>query len=169
MADLLKLTPTETVEIRTARPDALEVEATYGALGSPPPRHFHPAQDEHFEVLEGVLRARVDGAERDLVPGEEIDIARGSAHQMWNPGGGSTRVRWLTAPAGRTEQWFRAIDALHRQGRVGRNGMPGPVAFAVMLNEYRDVFRLAGPDWLLRPAFASLAVLGRARGYSPEP
>jgi hypothetical protein len=33
------------------------------------------------------------------------------------------------------------------------------------LTEYRDVFRLAGPDVLLRPAFALLAVAGRARGY----
>ncbi|MDX6625789.1 MAG: hypothetical protein QOE56_778 [Solirubrobacterales bacterium] len=28
------------------------------------------------------------------------------------------------------------------------------------------VFRLAGPDLLLRPALAGLAVIGRARGYS---
>lgn len=85
---------------------------------------------------------------------------------MWNPGAEPARVRWRTTPGGRTEQWFRAIDALHREGRVGRNGMPGPLSFGVMLDEYRDVFRLAGPDWLLRPAFAALAFAGRARGYS---
>jgi hypothetical protein len=44
--------------------------------------------------------------------------------------------------------------------------MPGPLAFGVMLTAYRDVFRLAGPDLVLRPALAALAVLGRARGYS---
>lgn len=169
MADVLKLTPSESLEVRSSGPEALEVEATYGPGGSAPPKHFHPSQDEHFEVVSGAIRVRVDGKERALEQGEQIDIPRGSVHQMWNPGAEPARVRWRTAPAGRTEQWFRAIDALHRQGKVGRNGMPGPLAFGVILSEYRDVFRLAGPDWLLRPALAGLAAIGRARGYSAAP
>lgn len=166
MSDVLTLTPTESVEVRAVSREALEVEAVYGASGSPPPRHFHPGQDEHFEVLAGTIRVRVDGEERELADGDQIDIARGRVHQMWNPGSEPARVRWRTSPALRTEQWFRAIAALHREGRVGRNGMPGPLAFGVMLSEYRDVFRLAGPDLLLRPAFAALGAIGRARGYS---
>jgi quercetin dioxygenase-like cupin family protein len=169
MSDVLKLTPSESLEVISSTPEALEVEATYGPAGSAPPKHFHPSQDEHFEVLSGAIRTRVDGVERDLAQGERIDIPRGSVHQMWNPSGEPARVRWRTAPAGRTEQWFRAIDALHREGKVGRNGMPGPLAFGVMLGEYRDVFRLAGPDWLLRPALAGLAAIGKARGYSARP
>jgi hypothetical protein len=48
--------------------------------------------------------------------------------------------------------------------------MPGPLAFGVMLTEYRDVFRLAGaPDALTRPLLGALAVIGRARGYDPVP
>jgi quercetin dioxygenase-like cupin family protein len=167
MADVLKLTPSESLEVLASGPETLEVEATYGPNGSPPPAHWHPAQDERFEVVAGTLRVRVDGTERDLTPGETIEIGRGSVHQMWNPGAEPARVRWRTSPGGRTEQWFRSIDALHREGKVGRNGMPGPLAFGVMLSEYRDVFRLAGPDWLLRPALAALGSIGRARGYSP--
>jgi hypothetical protein len=45
--------------------------------------------------------------------------------------------------------------------------MPGPLAFGVLLTEYRDVFRLAGPDRLLRPALALLGEIGRRRGYRP--
>lgn len=169
MADVLKLTPTESLEVRASTPEALEVEATYGPDGSPPPKHFHPSQDEHFEVLAGTLRVRIDGEERELGAGEEIDIGRGRVHQMWNEGSEPARVRWRTSPGLRTEQWFRAIDSLHREGKVGRNGMPGPLAFGVMLREYRDVFRLGGPDWLLRPALAVLGAVGRARGYSAMP
>ena len=36
------------------------------AGGSPPPAHFHPAQDEHFEVLAG-LTVRAGGEERILL------------------------------------------------------------------------------------------------------
>jgi hypothetical protein len=78
-------------------------------------------------------------------------------------------VLWQTRPALRTEEWFRSIDALHREGRVGRNGMPGPLAFGALLSEYDDVFRLAGPRPLVKAAVAVLGALGRARGYKPDP
>jgi quercetin dioxygenase-like cupin family protein len=164
----LKITPTESVTVRKSKPEVLEVEATYGPEGSAPPKHFHPSQDEHFEVLAGKMRVRVDGDERDLTKGEEIDIPRGAVHQMWNPSEEPARVKWETRPAGRTEEWFGAIDVLHRRGQVGRNGMPGPLAFAALLTEYRDVFRLAvKPEPVVRAGLALLAPLGRARGYLP--
>lgn len=86
---------------------------------------------------------------------------------MWNPGAEPVRAVWQTRPRGRTEEWFGAIDRLHREGRVGGNGMPGPLAFAVLLTEYDDVFRLAVPAQpLVRAALSGLAVVGRARGYA---
>jgi quercetin dioxygenase-like cupin family protein len=155
------------VSVRESTDEVLAVEVAYGPHGSPPPKHYHPAQAEHFEVLEGELRAKVDGEDRTLSAADALEIPVKAVHQMWNPGDAPARAIWETRPRGRTEQWFRAIDALHRSGRVGNNGMPGPLAFAVMLNEYRDVFRLAGPpDPLLRVLLVPLAAAGRARGYS---
>jgi quercetin dioxygenase-like cupin family protein len=147
--------------------DLLEVEGTWGPGGSAPPKHFHPNQDERFEVLEGVLTARVEGAQRELRPGDVLEIPRGAVHQMWNAAGSPARATWQTSPAGRTGQWFEAIDGLRGSGRVGRNGMPGPLAFGAYLTEYGDVFRLAGPQPLLRPALMLLGALGRAKGYRP--
>jgi mannose-6-phosphate isomerase-like protein (cupin superfamily) len=161
----LKLTPTESVRILAADPEALLVEAAYLGGPKPPPKHFHPNQDEHFEVLEGSLRFRLGDEERTLEQGAEIEIPRGTVHQVWNLGPDPARVAWRTSPAGRTEQWFRAIDRVHREGRVDSKGMPGPLAFGVMLSEYRDTFRLGGPDWLLRPALGLLGEIGRRRGY----
>ena len=166
MSDQLKLTPTESVTIKRSSLEVLEVEGRYGPGGRPPPAHYHPAQEEHFEVLEGALRVKLDGQERDLRQGETIDIPRGTKHQMWNPNDESARVLWQTRPAGRTEQWFRSINRLHEQGRVRKSGMPGPLAFGVYLNEFSDVFRLAvGPEFLTRPLISVLAMAGRARGY----
>jgi mannose-6-phosphate isomerase-like protein (cupin superfamily) len=162
----LKITPTESVTIRESSPELLEVEATYGPSSRQPPKHYHPSQDEHFEVLSGTVTVRAGGRERTLAPRETIDIPRGTPHQMWNPGAEPARVVWQTRPGGRTEQWFAAIDSLHREGRVARNGMPGPLAFAALLTEYDDVFRLAaGPEPLVRGGLAVLAPLGRMRGY----
>ena len=166
MNETLKLTPTESVIVRRAEPDLLEVEGIWGPGGSPPPKHFHPDQDERFEVIVGSLRARVDGDERDLTQGDALEIPRGAVHQMWNPGEVETRASWQTRPAGRTEQWFRAIDALHREGKVGDNGMPGPLVLGPLLSEFDDVFRLAvAPQPLLRPLVGALGAIGRARGH----
>ena len=161
----LKLTPIESVEIRSADADELEVLVTY-LPGDPPPRHFHPEQDERFEVIEGVVKVELDGEVRELHPSDSLEIPRGVVHRLWNPAEGPARATWRTTPAGRTEQWFRALDALYREGRTGKDGQPGPLAYGVMLSEYRDVFRLAGPDLLLRPSLGLLATVGRARGYS---
>ena len=162
MGDTLRLTAHESLTIRSAAPDVLEVEAVYGVGGDPPPPHLHPAQDEHFEVLSGEMRVRLDGDERTLSAGDTLDIPRLRKHQMWNPGAVEARVAWRTSPAGRTEEWFRAVDRLVREA----GGMPGPLAFGVLLTEYRDVFRLAvGPDWALRPALAAVGAVGRLRGY----
>jgi mannose-6-phosphate isomerase-like protein (cupin superfamily) len=168
MPETLELTPHESLEVMSEGPEALEVEATYAPHGSAPPKHLHPAQAEHFEVVSGSLITRVGDEQRRLEAGETLDIPAGIAHQMWNPGDEPARVRWQTLPPGRTLEWYRALDALQREGRVGRNGMPGPLAFAVLLTEYRDVFRLDGPDPLLRGAFALLAPIGRLRGYRAE-
>jgi mannose-6-phosphate isomerase-like protein (cupin superfamily) len=165
MAEQLKLTSSESLEIRQSSPEALEVIATYGSGGSPPPKHFHPRQDEHFEVLEGTVHTRVGGEERVLGAGEEIDIPRGAVHQMWNPGAEPARVLWRTSPGGRTEEWFRAVDALNRSERV-KGGTPSPIAFAPLLREFDDTIRLPGPAPIIRPALAAMALVGRARGYS---
>jgi mannose-6-phosphate isomerase-like protein (cupin superfamily) len=140
MPEKLSLGPHDWLEIRSSTPEGLEVVASYRAGGSPPPAHFHPTQDEHFEVLEGTMRARVDGEERELETGAEIDIGHGQVHQMWNPGAEAARVRWVTAPAGRTEQWFRTLDGIFGEGDEIAAGRE--VDFGALLDEYSDVFRL---------------------------
>jgi quercetin dioxygenase-like cupin family protein len=160
-----QLTPNEAVTVHRETPEELEVEVTYGK-GQAPPAHFHPGQDESFEVISGVIGARIDGGVREYRPGERILIPRGAVHQMWNAGDGDARASWITSPAGRTLEWFRALDELQRGGRVRKDGMPGPLAMGVLLTEYRDVMRLAArPRPLLRAALALLGRLGRMRGY----
>lgn len=169
MNETLQLTPRESVRVLRHTPELVEVEGTWGPHGSPPPKHFHPAQDERFEVLAGRLRVRVDETEHALGPGDVLEIPRGAVHQMWNDGDVPARANWRTSPAGRTVEWFGAVDALLRSGRVGGNGMPGPLAFGVYLTAYRDVIRLAGPQPLVRAGLAVLGGLGRLRGYRPLP
>lgn len=163
----LMLTSGESLVIRSSTEDALEVEVTYAPGGSAPPKHLHPVQDERFAVLEGELRTRVGGKESDRVKGESFEVPAGVPHQMWNPGTEPARVLWVTAPRGRTEEWFRAIDGLHREGKVGKGGGPRPLAIAPLLSEYSDTFRLAlGPERVVRAAIAVLGAVGRVAAKS---
>jgi hypothetical protein len=78
---------------------------------------------------------------------------------VWNPHDHDAKVAWETVPALRTEQWFRSVDRVVRQ--AGEKD-PSPLAFAALLSEYRDVFRLAvGPDLLVGPAIKLLGAIGR--------
>jgi quercetin dioxygenase-like cupin family protein len=162
----LELTPHESVRIAGHTPEALEVEGSWAPNGSAPPKHFHPTQAERFDVLEGTLRARVDGSERALRAGDVLEVPAGAVHQMWNEGDTPARATWRTEPAGRTAEWFAELDALRRSGRVGKDGLPGPLAFGVYLTAYSDVIRLAGPQPLVRSALALLGAIGRLR-YRP--
>lgn len=164
MSEALQLTRSESVTVVESTADRLLVQARYGPGGKPPPKHLHPAQDERFEVIEGTLRFRLGSVEQDVAAGGEIEIPRGVAHQVWNPHDHDALVAWETVPGLRTEQWFRAVD---RVVRAAGDKDPSPLAFAALLSEYRDVFRLAvGPDLLVGPVIKGLGAIGRMRGHT---
>jgi quercetin dioxygenase-like cupin family protein len=111
----LRLTPHEAVEIVSVDADRLVVEATYAPGGEQPPAHRHPNQDERFEVLAGELRVELNGEVHIYGEGEAFDVPRGAVHRMANEGSVPTQVLWATTPAGRTLEWFRALEATQRR------------------------------------------------------
>ena len=82
----------------------VEVEQTHAT--AKPPLHLHPSQDEHFTVVSGLLHAVVDGVERDLGPGDVLEVPAGTSHQMWSNSDEPTQTIWRTTPALRTDQFF---------------------------------------------------------------
>jgi quercetin dioxygenase-like cupin family protein len=84
--------------------EVLEMEAFYTGRGGFPPEHYHPRQDEHFEVLEGAVNAVVNGEQRRYPAGERFDIPAGTPHQM--AGDGAARVHWEVRPALRMAEFF---------------------------------------------------------------
>jgi mannose-6-phosphate isomerase-like protein (cupin superfamily) len=169
MTDTIQISAGQVVEVLESSNDVLVLETTYAPGGSAPPAHFHPAQTEHFEILAGDLHVEVDGRRRRLTTGEQLDVPPNTAHRMWNPGGEAARARWETRPAGRTEQWFRGLGALHGTNWVDQGGQPKPLAFAALANEHQDTFRLAGPQWLIRPALVVASAIARLRGFRVPP
>ena len=128
----LKLTPIQSVTVVRSEPGAARGRDRVRTTGNAPPKHFHPEQDERFEVLEGSLRVNVDGEERDLAGRDDRD-SRGGPPDV-EPGRRASEVRWQTMPAGRTEQFFSSLDQLNREQRLEE--------FPSVVQEFEDTFVL---------------------------
>jgi quercetin dioxygenase-like cupin family protein len=120
------------LRIVSLAPGLLAMESTSNGTGGFPPVHLHPSQDEHFEVLEGMVRANVDGDERRYAAGEEFDVPAGTPHTM--AAEGPTRFRWEVRPALRTAEFFERL--------YGGAAASDPQAF---LAEFAAEFRLSDP------------------------
>ena len=149
--------------------ELLEVEAIYTKpMLSRPPAHYHPRQQERFDVLAGRLNVLVGGREWTLEEGEVLTVAPGVTHEMWAAEAG-TRVNWQTRPALKTEAFFETIWGPAKAGKVNNKGVPSLLRVALIAREYEDKFRLASPPWAVqRLLFGSLAPVGRLLGYRAE-
>ena len=56
--------------------DLLEMEVVYSPKSSKPPAHYHPYQEEHFEVLNGTIRAEIRGQTRSYEAGDSFNVGR---------------------------------------------------------------------------------------------
>jgi quercetin dioxygenase-like cupin family protein len=130
----LRLSPSQTLRVVASTPKVLEVESTW-TTGKPPPRHWHPAQDERFEVIEGELTVEL-GTERPQVvaAGGVIEVPARTAHRMWNAEEAPVTASWRVTPAMGTEELFRFIDG-------GLNA----IRIAWMLWTFRGEYRLGSP------------------------
>ncbi len=128
--------------------------------------HYHPQQDEHFEVLEGVLSVMLDGQEHTYVAGEQFDIPCGVVHNMRNRSSKPVRFRWQVRPALNTETFFETVWGLSADGKLTPGTLSYLLQFAVLLQAYRQVFRVTTPSPLMqRILFGILAATGRLMGY----
>jgi quercetin dioxygenase-like cupin family protein len=125
--------------------ELLEMEATYEPSSSPPVSHFHPRQEEHFEILEGTMKARIgDEPVRELGAGDTLDIEAGTVHAMWNDGPQRARTRWETRPALRTEQFFEQTAQVFRDAQE-QEREPDGNRLAAIVETYSDEFRIGAP------------------------
>lgn len=166
MSDVLRISAHESLRVIRADPSCFEVEATYEPGGTAPPAHLHPAQEEHFEVLEGRLHVELDGTDHELTAGDTIDVPCGSKHRMWNTATEPARVNWRTEPALRTQEWFAGLATLQAAAERSGKHRADLLAFAVHASRHRDTFRLVTglPGPVTTALVGFLALLGRITG-----
>lgn len=140
--------------IRTAEDtggELLEMETVYSSFSDEPPIHYHPAQEEFFQVLSGELTVRIDADVKIYRTGAVIHIAPGLRHSMWNSGHLEARVNWKVYPAMDTANFLISLTALANMDRTNKKGIPSLPVMVFLLNKYKTSFRLQKPAmWLIR-------------------
>ena len=146
--------------------ELLEIENTYPAKSKEPLAHYHPFQEEWFEVLEGELSIRLDERIVTLSKGDKIHIPKNQVHSMWNNSAYKTVVNWITKPALRSEHFFENAFGLAQDGKVNKVGMPNLFQKVLFANEFSKEFRLSKPPYFLQQIlFTLLAPVSKIMGY----
>jgi quercetin dioxygenase-like cupin family protein len=128
--------------------------------------HLHPRQEERIEVLSGLVRCRLGAEERSLGAGEVVAVPPGTLHTLWNEGDREAHTLVEYRPALRMETFFETLFELGRRGETDERGSPNLLQNAVMLEEYKDEYRLARPSPTVQKILlAALAPLGQLLGY----
>jgi len=140
----------------------LEMFASPGAAS--PPEHLHLRQEERFETVSGVLRARVGGEEHTLRAGEGMAVPPGTPHTWWIDGEEGARVLVEFRPALNTETFFETMYGLARDGKLDENGAPPLLQTAIISSAY-EVYLPRPPTAQQKALFALLVPVGKLIGY----
>jgi len=131
--------------------------------------HFHPKQEERFEVEAGRVAIMVGGALRYLGPGEDVVVPVGVLHSYWNAGGEPLQILYEHRPALiSAEVFFQTYFGLSRDGKLSSTGVMNIFQAAVLIEDVGDFIRPPNPYPPLQDVlFKPVAQLGRALGYRP--
>ena len=141
------------------------MDVTYPPVSKAPPSHYHPHQEEHFEVLAGIFRVNIAGEEQEYHPGDTFFVPQAAEHWMQNISEEEGRVIWQVRPALRTQAFFTAMWQASEHSPSGR---PSLLQLAVLLQAYRAEFISSKPSLLIqRFLFGILAPVGRLLGHRP--
>jgi mannose-6-phosphate isomerase-like protein (cupin superfamily) len=153
--------------IRTSAADTngerVELEITLPPGASGPPPHFHPRQEEQWNVLDGTLAVQVDGSWRDLRVGESASVPAGQVHTLRNRTNETVRVLDVHIPALDFQDYMLDLHRLSEQGKITSLRSPKSLIYlAAVLREHRTTQLTASRAQ--RVAESALAGLGGLLG-----
>lgn len=130
------------------------------------PEHFHPSLEEHWEAVEGTLRAKVDGTWSDLRPEDgPVFVGRNVRHALKNESGSAAHGLSRVVPGGRLEEFLTEASRAAQEGLFNARNMPtswrGAMWIAKFAHRFRDETVMCSPPPALQrivlPPIARLA------------
>jgi mannose-6-phosphate isomerase-like protein (cupin superfamily) len=134
------------------------------------PDHFHPLQEERFQVVRGAPIFRIEGEERPAEPGEAVTVPVGVSHIFRNGGPEELQMISEYRPGLKSvETFFATFFGLASDGKLTRRGRPPLLQSVLTLWELRDYLVVTRPPPAVqRLLFPPLAAIARLRGYRPS-
>ncbi|MEM7126766.1 MAG: cupin domain-containing protein [Chloroflexota bacterium] len=152
--------------------ELLEMEATYNravdiAAEEGLSEHYHPYQDEHIEVLDGMVSVQIKGQERIYVAGESFDFPCNVPHRFLGAAGcEEARILWQIRPALDSETFFETVYGLAAEGKMKETGFLNVFQSAVIFRTFKDEYHPTKPPRIVQKiVFGILAPIGRLLGY----
>jgi len=114
------------------------------------PEHFHPTQVEHWEVLEGAARVRLDGTWRDLIPADgPVEVTPNTRHELKNESGRTARLRCHVLPGGHLQDFLTESARAAQEGMFNSHNLPtswrGATWLAAFALRFRDETVMTSP------------------------
>ena len=130
---------------------------TVGGGTGGPPVHVHPAAEESYEVLEGLLDVYVDGEWRTLQAGDKTVVPPGVPHTVRGHGDAPARIVNGHSPPLEYEAFFRQFHRLVSSGAVTMppRNVRSLLYFGLLFSTYPHLQRS------VKPPQAVFGVLGR--------
>lgn len=140
----------ERIVVRVGTEDSggelLDIDGYVRPGGAVVGEHVHPAIEETFEVVSGLLGFRIDGRESVAQPGKRLHVPAGTAHDWWNAGEEEeARVSVEIRPGVRFEEMALNLFGLAQDGKTNSKGMPNPLQAAIFAREFGDVLHFTKP------------------------
>jgi uncharacterized RmlC-like cupin family protein len=138
--------------------DLLVLDLYVPAGSAVPGAHLHPSMEERVTVVQGCVGVRLGRHVAIAVPGEQMIVPSGTAHDWWNAGETEAHVVVEMRPAGRFEELLLNRFGLAQDGKTDARGVPGLLQRALLAWEFEDVIRPVGPRRLLQGLLDALLV-----------
>ena len=129
--------------------------------------HYHPTQEEKFEVVSGELHYRLGDTTGVIGPGEQVTVPPGAHHDWWNASDTVCNAFVTVTPAGRFHEMIGAVWGLAVLGRTTDYGAPKPLDGILLAEAFSDEVVFLKPPPAVQKVMARVAApLVRATGRS---
>jgi mannose-6-phosphate isomerase-like protein (cupin superfamily) len=125
--------------------------------------HYHPEQEETYQVLEGTLDVFRNGQWHEVPTGESLTVPPKATYAFRN--GSETPVRFLNVhrPALTFQEFLETVDRLIRAGRVnGLKNLRSGIYLSLAAADQGTSVEVKPPQMLIR----GLAFIGRRLGFT---
>jgi len=125
--------------------------------------HYHPEQEETYEVLNGTLEVFRDGDWHKVPAGESLAVPRGAVHAFRNATETPARFLNVHRPALTFQEFLETLDRLIRARKVkGLKGLRSGIYVSMAAVEQGTAVNTKPPQILIR----GLAFIGRRLGFT---